>query len=336
MADTRSQELRVKIAAAFLAVYLIWGSTYLAIRYAIETMPPFLMAGTRFFIAGSLLYCWARWRGAAKPDLKHWMVAGMIGTLLLVFGNLGVVVAEQTVPSGLVSLLVAMVPVYVALLDWLRPGGDAPTRRAVVGLVVGLVGISILIGQAAFASTGVNIVGVCSVLAGSLSWSIGSIYLRSARLPESPSLATAMEMLTAGVILILISFGLHEHAHLQLSAITLKSLVAWAYLLTFGSIIGFSAYIWLLTVVSPLRVSTYVYVNPIVAVFLGWSMAGEPVTPHIIVAAAVILLAVWLITTSSKQKTKADQKQSMLSLQDKDDGGTVARACASASEKTLS
>jgi drug/metabolite transporter (DMT)-like permease len=290
----------LQIVAAFAAVYTIWGATYFAIRVAITALPPFLMAGARFLIAGALLYVWLRLRGVARPKLVHWRSALIIGGLLLVGGNGAVSFAEQVVPSGLVALLVAMVPIYIAVLDWLRPGGSRPTVRAALGLLFGLGGIVLLIGPGSMVGPSpLNLAWAAIPLVGSLCWAAGSLYSRSTRLPDAPLLATAMEMLAGGALLLLVALATGEPAQVDPTKFSLPALAAFAFLVVCGSIVAFSAYIWLLRVVAPPRVATYAYVNPVVAIFLGWAFAGEPVSARTLLAAAVIVLAVAIITTSS-------------------------------------
>lgn len=297
------KSLRVQILAAFAAVYFCWGSTYIAIRFAVESIPPFLMAGGRFLIAGGLLYVWARARGAALPTLKQWIPAAIIGTLLLVCGNGGVVLAEKTIPSGMVSLLIAMVPIYFAMLEWIKPGGSAPGIRVSIGLVIGVTGLLMLIGPSNILSgtSSIDLRGVAYVFGASLCWSIGSMYSRTVRISESPTMGIAMQTLAGGLILSILSVAFNEPQHVDFSAIPMRAIVSVIYLIVFGSIVGFSAYVWLLQQVKPTLVATYAYVNPVVAVLLGWAMAGEPLTGQTLTAAAVILSAVWLITQAPKQ-----------------------------------
>lgn len=297
---------RGAIAANFAAVYLVWGSTYLAIRYAIETVPPFLMAGTRFLVAGALLLGWTmrpgarRDEGLARLTLSQIVWASIVGTLLLFAGNGAVVWGEQSVPSGIVSLLVAVVPIWMVLLDWARRGGKRPTAMVVAGLVTGVVGLVVLIGPSSVGAHAIDRTGALIVLGGSLSWAVGSILSRSSRLPRSPIVATALEMLAGGAVLVLAGAVTGELASFSLAQISTRSLLAWAYLVVFGSLVGFTAYIWLLGKVAAARVATYAYVNPIVAVFLGWAFAGEPITARTIAAAAVIVAAVAMITAGRK------------------------------------
>jgi drug/metabolite transporter (DMT)-like permease len=289
---------RIKIITAFAAVYLIWGSTYLGIRFAIETLPPFLMAGTRFVLAGGLLYVWLRWRGAPRPKSIHWRSAVVLGGLMLLGGNGAVTWSEQWLPSGLAALLVATVPLWVVLLGWLLPGGKRPGGPVIAGLVIGLGGVALLVGPGSLSEgERVNLLGIFVILLGALSWSIGTLYSRRASLPDHPLLGTAMEMMAGGALLALAGTASGEWGRLSLQAVSLRSGLALAYLTIFGSLIAFSAYLWLIRATSPAQASTYAYVNPVVAVILGWIMAGERFSVLTLIAAAIIILAVVLITT---------------------------------------
>jgi drug/metabolite transporter (DMT)-like permease len=288
---------RVRVILAFAAIYLIWGSTYLAIRFAIDTLPPFLMAGVRFVIAGALLYGWARWRGATRPSRGHWLAAVIVGGLMLLGGNGGVVWAEQRVPSGLTSVLIATVPLWVAVLDWLRRG-TRPSGRMAAGLALGLAGIVLLVGPAELAGTSrMDLVGAGVLILAALLWAAGSLYSRRASLPASPLLATAMEMLAGGLLLLLAGLVTGQAADLDLDRVSLQSVLALCYLIIFGSLVAFTAYTWLLRVTSPARAATYAYVNPVVAVLLGWALGGEPLTVRTLLAAAIIIGAVVVITS---------------------------------------
>jgi drug/metabolite transporter (DMT)-like permease len=285
------------LVAAFAAVYIIWGSTYLAIRFAIETLPPFLMAGVRFLIAGGILYLWVRWRGIARPERRHWLGATVVGGLLLLGGNGGVVWAEQTVPSGLAALMVATVPLWMVIIDWWRPGGTQPARIVLLGVVIGLVGMVLLVDLEETRSDAVHGVGALVLILASLSWATGSLYSRRANLPRSPFLATAMEMIMGGALLTSAGLVTGELGSFDPARVSARSVVAVLYLIVFGSIIAFTAYIWLLRVVPAAKAGTYAYVNPVVAVALGWALAGEEVTWRTVIAAAIIILAVVLITS---------------------------------------
>jgi drug/metabolite transporter (DMT)-like permease len=287
------------VVAAFGAVYVLWGSTYLAILFAIETLPPFWMAAARFLTAGAALYAWTRWRGAPAPKLVHWRSAFVVGFLLLVLGNGGVVWAEQRVPTGLTALLVATVPLWMVFLDGAGRGWRRPRGQLLVGVAIGLAGVALLVGPGRFAGgEGADPLGGLVLLVASLCWATGSLYSRRAELPPSPFLGAAMQMVAGGAGLVAAGFLHGEAATLDLAAASARSLGALAYLVVFGSLIGFTAYIWLLRVSTPALVSTYAYVNPVVAVLLGWAFAGEPVTPRTLLAAGVIVGAVVLITTA--------------------------------------
>jgi drug/metabolite transporter (DMT)-like permease len=304
-AKTRDSGLALKIVAAFLAVYIIWGSTYFAIKVAIQTMPPFLMAGLRFLVAGVLVYGWLRLRGAERPKLIHWRSALILGALLLFAGNGGVTWSEQYIPSGLAALIVAMVPIYVALLDWLRPGGTRPTALRIAGLGIGFAGVALLIGPLATGGLSLALFAACVPVIGSLCWAAGSLYARSAKLPANPLIGTGMEMLVGGVLLTAVGLALGEGGQIHPEKFSLDSVIAFGFLVIFGSIVAFTSYIWLLSKVNPGRVSTYAYVNPVVAVFLGWAFASEQVTGRTLIAAAVILFAVMIITLSPNRSRAA-------------------------------
>ncbi|NLH06057.1 MAG: EamA family transporter [Chloroflexi bacterium] len=299
------------MAAAFAAIYIIWGSTYLGIRFAIETIPPFLMAGVRFLLAGAMLYGWARVRGAPRPLRVHWRSAAIIGALLLLGGNGGVTWGEQHIASGLAALLVATVPIWIAALDWLRPGGTRPDGPVIAGLLLGFVGILLLVGPGNLGGgEGNYTLGTLAVLGAAFSWALGSLYSKRAPLPGDALQGIGMEMLAGGVWLWLAGTLAGEWGQLNLGAISLRSGLALAYLTLFGSLVGFTAYVWLLRVVSPARAATYAYVNPVVAVFLGWALAGEELTPLTLVAAAVIIAGVVITTTYRAQPRVAAEQQS--------------------------
>ena len=289
--------LRLQIALAFLSIYTIWGSTYLAIRFAIETFPPFLMAAIRFLIAGGALYTWMRLRGAQRPTRANWKAATIIGGLLLLGGNGGVTKAEQVIPSGLTAVLITIVPIWMALVELLQKNRVVPTPQVVLGLVLGFGGVILLVGPGDLAGGGLNPLWVGVLLFASLSWAIGSVYSRKASLPKTPLLGSGMEMLAGGVLLLLVSLVSQEWVGFQPSNISFLSLISFLYLLVFGSLIAFSSYVWLLTKTTTARASTYAYVNPIVAVFLGYFLAGEQLTLRTLLASTMIVIAVVVITT---------------------------------------
>ena len=294
---------RFALLTAFAIVYVIWGSTFLAILFAIETLPPFLMASARFLVAGSVLYTWSRLvNGAAAPTSANWRATAIVGALLLLGGNGLLVWSEQRIPSGVAALLVGTVPCFMVLIDWLRPNGVRPTALVIAGLLLGLLGLVWLIGPDNLLGGGrADFVGAVVVVLGSFSWAVGSIYSRHAATPPSPFLSTAMQMLGGGAALLVLSVSLGEPWTFDATAVSLRSVLGLLYLIVLGSIVAFSAYIWLLRVSTPTRVSTYAYVNPVIAVILGWALAGEALTPRMAIAAAVIVSGVALITLAPKR-----------------------------------
>jgi drug/metabolite transporter (DMT)-like permease len=295
---------RAQINAAFASIYIVWGSTYLAIRYAVETIPPFIMGGARFLVSGILLYIWSRYRGAPKPTRLHWRNAIIAGAFLLLGGNGAVVWAEQFVPSGLTALLVSILPFWLVIIEWVRPPRQRPTGAVLVGLVLGFIGIIVLVGPDNIGGDGdVSMLGALVLILGSLSWAIGSFWSRDAQLPASGLLTTGMEMLGGGALLIIVGVLSGELSNLDVHHVSRASAVGLAYLITFGSLLGFTSYIWLLDKVSPARLGTYAYVNPIVAVLLGWAIAGERLSIRTGVAAAIVICAVALITTARSTAT---------------------------------
>lgn len=290
---------------ASAAVYFIWGSTYLAIRVAIETMPPFIMLGTRFAVAGAVMYGWLCLRGRTQPSWRQWRTAALVGGLLLGVGTGSVAWAVQYIPSGLAALLITTVPLWMVLLDWLWKGGRRPHGITFFGLLLGLVGIALLIDPIALVQQySVDVLAAGVVLVGALSWSGGSIYARSADLPADPLMKTAMQMLAGGVLLTVAGLLLGEGRHLDVAALSTRSFLAWSYLVVFGAFIAFSAYVWLLNNTTAARASIYAYVNPVVAVFLGWALADEPLNLRIFVAVILLVSAVVLITRYSRGTTR--------------------------------
>lgn len=289
--------MQTRVGAAFAAVYLIWGSTYLAIRFVIETLPPFFMAGTRFLIAGAIMYVWSRFRGSPRPSSLNWRSASVVGGLMLLGGHGGVILAEQWLPSSLTSVLIATVPLWLVLLDSVISKKKIDSRVS-AGLVVGFLGVGLLVnpGEVLGGSRIDMVVALGLVLAAFL-WASGSLYSRTAPLPSSQLMSTAMEMLAGGGFLMVASTVTGEWMRLRLDLVSERSLFAWIYLIVFGSLIGFTSYVWLLKVASTARVSTYAYVNPVVAMILGWTLAGETLTLQNLLAAAIILAAVIVITT---------------------------------------
>jgi len=291
---------RAAVAAAFAAVYLIWGSTYLAIRFAVATVPPFLMAGTRHLAAGAILYAWARLRGAPRPTARNWKAAAGIGALLLLGGNGLVSWAETRIDSGPAALTVASVPLWMVALS-AAAAKRRPRAAVIAGLATGLGGIALLV-LPHRSGDAVPLFPAAALVVAALSWSVGSLASRRASLPKETLLATAMEAIAGGAALWIAGLAFGEGAALDPRAITAKSVAALAYLVLFGSVVGFSAYVWLLKVAAPERVSTYAFVNPIVAVVLGIALGGEAMTLRIALAGAAVVGAVSLILVVGRSR----------------------------------
>lgn len=310
MAESRKygQGLNLKLIVAFAAVYLIWGSTFLAIRYAIESIPPFLMAGVRYLTAGCILYFFARIKGAPRPERRYWKTASILGALLFLAGNGVVVWSEQRVASGLTALLIATEPLWIAILDWLRPGGRRPDLQVALGLLLGF-GASALLVAPGRSAGGVDIIGALVVMGGALSWALGSLYSRHAYFPSSPMLGAGMQLVAGGIQLLIFASLAGEWHSFHLSAVSVTSVLCLIYLITFGAVVGFSCYNYLLKTTTSARASTYAYVNPVVAVFLGWLVAGERITGWTIGAASAIALAVLLITTHKAKEHDTETKK---------------------------
>jgi drug/metabolite transporter (DMT)-like permease len=291
--------LKIRIWIVLLAIYIIWGSTYLGIRYAVETIPPFLMAGTRFLVAGALLYAWRRLAGDPAPTLKQWRSTAVIGLLLLLGGNGLVSWAEKTVPSGIAALLIGTIPLWMVLAEAFRRGGMKPGALSILGLVAGFGGIVLLIWPMLTGGVDhLDPLGVIALLFAAFSWGLGSVYSKSADLPRSSLMTTAAEMLTGGLGLYFVGTLAGEWKMLDLAAVSTRSWLGLAYLTVFGSLGGFVAYAWLLRHAPIPLVSTYAYVNPLIAILLGSLLAQEPFSARILLAALVIIGSVILINTT--------------------------------------
>lgn len=289
---------------ALACVYVVWGSTYLAIRFAIATIPPFLMAGTRFLSSGLLLYFLMRWKGEKRPLFGHWRSTAVISFFLIVVANGGVSWVEQKVPSGITALLVGTVPLWMVILEWAGKGGQRPRLSTWCGIFLGMLGIILLVFfRKNPGELQVNPWGAVCLVFTSLAWAYGSLYTRSASLPSSALLATSMEMITGGVMQLFVGLALGETAQFHIAQMTTSSIEAWVYLTLIGSLVGFTSYIWVLQKSTPELASTYAFVNPVIAVFLGWLLAGESLTPSLFLSAVLIVIAVVLITLKPKPKT---------------------------------
>jgi drug/metabolite transporter (DMT)-like permease len=299
--------MKSKIWMALIALYIVWGSTYLAIRFAVETIPPFLHAGLRFLASGIILVVWQRLSGQPLPSRRQWVSLGIIGLLLLLGGNGMVGWAEQTIPSGIAALIIGSIPIFLVLIEALRPGGARPTWQAIVGLVIGFTGIYLLIGPTEMSGgSRFNTLGILALLFACLSWASGSIYSRGADLPKSTLMSTGVEMLLGSLGLFVVSVASGELTHWNPAAVSMQSLLGLLYLIFIGSLIGFVSYGWLLQNAPISLVATYAYVNPIVAVLLGNWLAAEPLEPRIWLATAVIIGSVIFINSARKPKVRRE------------------------------
>lgn len=286
--------------AAFFAVYVLWGSTYLAIRYGVETLPPFLLTSVRNLTAGGILTLAAFATGAARPTRAEWLRCALVGLMLIGVGNGLVVWASQILPSTLTALMIAMAPLWFTLLSWTF-NDMRPSRQGLAGVLVGFGGIALLVGPVEGAgSRAIDPLAGLALLVASISWAGGSLLARSFQLPASRMMATGMQMLAGGTICALVSFVTGEPARFDPATVSVASAQALLYLVVFGSLIGFTAYSWLIDEVTPAQLSTYAYVNPVVAILLGTTLGGEPFTPRMALAATVIVTGVLMMTRAPK------------------------------------
>jgi drug/metabolite transporter (DMT)-like permease len=299
---------RFLVIAAFAALYLIWGSTYLGILFAIQSIPPFLMAGARFFIAGLIMFAIARTQGSLRSTWAEWRASLIVGACLLLGGNGGVTLSEKYIASGLASLIVATVPIYIALLSWLSGMTPRPKPLVWLGLAGGFLGVAILLGPALrFSDAGGShaAIGMSILLVSSFIWSAGSLYSRTVRHAASPFVAAAQQMFCGGLLLLLVGIVIREPHRFDPTKMSILSVGAFAYLVIIGAIIGYTAYFWLLRHCDPAKVATYAYVNPIVAVLLGALFANETLSLRTLLAAALIIGSVALVITVQQLTPKA-------------------------------
>jgi len=295
---------RLAILAAYGAIYFIWGSTYLGIRFTVETMPPFLSGGLRFLVAGAVLFVWTLYRGSERPTTAGWLNAAKLAGIMIFLGYGGVMWAEQVVPSGIAALIISVEPLWFFVLDWLVFKSARPRFKEWAGLALGFAGTLYLAfgeGGASFEAVPGYRIGTVVIFFSTLAWVFGSLLSRKTRIADSTLFGTGMQMLAGGILLSAGGLALGEGARFLLSEVTLKSWLALAYLSVFGSIVAFTAFVWLLKFEPASRVATHAFVNPVVAVFLGWILGGEQVTSRMLVAAVVIVVSVMLITLSRKE-----------------------------------
>lgn len=303
--------MKTKIWIALITLYIVWGSTYFGIKVAIETIPPFFHAALRFLISGVIILLWQKAAGQEMPTRRQWVSAFIVGNLLLLGGNGLVAWAEQFIPSGIAALTIATVPLWLVILEALRPGGVKPTWQAIVGLAIGFAGIFVLVGPAEFSGGGMKLdpFGVAALLTACILWASGSIYSRSADLPKSSFMTTGAEMLMGSIGLIVVSLLTNELKGWNPAEVSARSLVGLVYLITVGSIIGFGSYIWLLANAPISLVATYAYVNPVVAIMLGYLVGNEALEPRIGLATAIIIGAVVFINSKGKPRVRKEAEE---------------------------
>ncbi|WP_165073353.1 EamA family transporter [Paludisphaera rhizosphaerae] len=302
------------LIAAFAIVYMVWGSTYLAIRIGLKTLPPLLMAGSRFLVAGSILCGLSLARGSAFPSAGQWRRAAVGGVLMLAVGNGCVTWAEQFVPSSITALLIASEPLWLVLTSWAFFGGQRPGARITAGLAIGLAGVGALVlpGGGEGDAGGMMLIGSLAIILAAFSWAVGSLYLREAALPDSTALSTGMQMLAGGATLVTLGLLRGEAQTFHAANVSAASAAAWVYLIVFGSLLGYTAYGWLITATSPARLGTYAYVNPVVAVLLGSLVEHEPITAAAWTAMIVILASVGLVTTGEMEEDEQPEEAESL------------------------
>jgi len=296
-------EKRARLVGALFCVWVLWGSTYYAIRVAVEVLPPFLMAGSRFLFAGALLMTFALVRGEARPRREHVVPALISGALLMLASNGLVCWAETRVASSIAALVVSCVPLWMLLFDWWRPGGTRPPAFGFAGVAVGIGGVALL--SAPDPEHPLDVLGIAALLGATISWSIGSLYSRQARLPESQMVSTAAQMLCGGALQVVGGLAFGEGARLDVAAVEMRHVVAWAWLVGAGSLLGFSAYLWLLKNTTPAVATSYAFVNPLVALTLGAWLGGETLPTRVWIASALIVGAVALVVAGKRKPPRA-------------------------------
>jgi drug/metabolite transporter (DMT)-like permease len=304
--------MKTKLWVALLALYIVWGSTYLGIKVAIETIPPFFHAAVRFLASGIILVIWQRSAGVGMPTRRQWVSAAIIGNLLLLGGNGLVSWAEQFIPSGIAALIIGSVPIFLVIGEALRPGGVKPNWQAMLGILIGFIGIYVLVSPSGTDRESLNIFGVIALLSACLLWASGSIYSKNADLPKSVLMSTGAQMLMGSIGLFLVSTATGELGGWEMADVSMRSIYGVLYLIFIGSLIGFVAYGWLLQNAPISLVATYAYVNPIVAVLLGYWFGNETLEPRIWLATAIIVGSVMFINSRSKPPVQKEAKEATI------------------------
>jgi drug/metabolite transporter (DMT)-like permease len=300
--QTASQPRAWKVLLAFSIIYFVWGSTFLAIRVGVHEVPPFLLAGMRFLVAGLVLFGWMRARGTPSPTRREWGGATLLALLIFVCDYGLLFWAERRVPSGVAAVMLATIPVFMSLSEIIILKTQRLTIRLAAALVVGIGGVAVLVSHSvSFGDAPIDPVGACALIAAAISWSAASALTRKVPLPAEKAMSSGVQMLAGGVLLVLAAGLLGEFRRFQMQAVSAKAWLALAYLIVAGSIVGFTAYVWLIHHESPTKVGTYAYVNPVVAVLVGYFFGGEALGPRTIAGAALVLVSVVVITTTPKE-----------------------------------
>ena len=300
--DAASRPRTWKILLAFAIIYFVWGSTFLAIRVGVREVPPFLLAGMRFLVAGIVLYLWMRAKGTPSPRAREWGGATLLAVLIFVFDYGLLFWAERRVPSGIAAVMMAMIPVFMALSEILIMKTQRLTGRLAMALLVGITGVAVLVNRSAnFGDQAVDTAGACALLVAAISWSLASALTRKVPLPAAKAMSSGAQMLAGGVLLTAVAGLLGEFHGFRLQAVSGKAWLALVYLIVAGSIVGFTAYVWLIHHESPTKVGTYAYVNPVVAVLVGYFFGGEALGARTILGTLLVLVSVVVITTAGKK-----------------------------------
>jgi drug/metabolite transporter (DMT)-like permease len=292
-----------KVLLAFAIIYFVWGSTFLAIRVGVREVPPFLLAGLRFLIAGLVLFAWMRAKGTVSPTAREWFSATLLAVLIFVLDYGLLFWAERRVPSGIAAVMMATIPVFMALSEILFLKTQRLTPRLGVALLIGIGGVLVLVSRSiSFGDSPIDTIGAIALIVAAIGWSVGSALTRKLPLPSSKAMSSGAQMFAGGVLLMITSAALGEFRGFRVQAVSLKAWLALAYLIVAGSIIAFTAYVWLIHHESPTKVGTYAYVNPVVAVLLGYFLGGEGLSLRTIVGTMLVLVSVVAITTTPKKQ----------------------------------
>jgi len=301
--DTASPPRAWKVLLAFAIIYFVWGSTFLAIRVGVREVPPFLLAGMRFLVAGIILYGWMRARGTPSPSAREWSAASFLAVLIFVLDYGLLFWAERRVPSGIAAVMMATIPVFMALAEILFLRTQRLTLRLGFALLVGIAGVAVLVGHTiSLGEAPVDTPGACALIVASISWSVAASLTRKLPLPAAKAMSSGAQMLAGGVLLTLTAALLGEFRGFHGQAVSRGAWLALAYLIVAGSIVAFTAYVWLIHHESPTKVGTYAYVNPVVAVLVGYFFGGEAIGTRTIVGTALVLVSVVVITTTPKER----------------------------------